>query len=97
MRKANEFKISKIKDVNWIETVRLRYFSQFVNQAEEGNYENALNHFEKPKISFENWFKSIIDDPKLYVKETLNKYKSEFKTECKNVIKVINKKNQLMK
>ncbi len=63
-----------------------------MSQVEEENYENAMNHFEKPKIRFENWFKSIIDDPKLYVKETLNKYKSEFKTECKNVIKAINDK-----
>jgi GTPase Era involved in 16S rRNA processing len=95
LRKANEFKILKIKDIYWIEntqTVRLKYFSQLINQVEEGNYENALNHFEKPKISFENWFKSEIDGPKLYFKETLNKYKLEFKTECENVIKEINDK-----
>jgi hypothetical protein len=95
LRQANEFKISKIKDINWIgntQTVRLQYFSQLVNKVEEGNYENALKHFEKPKISLENWFKSIIDDPKIYFKETLKKYKSVFKTECKNVNKAINDK-----
>ncbi len=95
LRKANEFKISKIKDINWIEntqTVRLQYFSQLLNQVEEGNYENALNNFENPKISFENWFESIIDDPELFFNETLNKYKSEFKTECNNVVKAINDK-----
>ncbi len=59
VRSANRQRIQEILDTTWLintENVRLKYFSELVEQIRNKIYSQALNHFNDPKCQIEIWF-----------------------------------------
>jgi hypothetical protein len=87
LQTANSYKISKIKDIGWLSsasTVRLKYFSELVEEVKNKNLVKALNHFDKPQVNIEKWFKTVVDEYE--IKDVFTKFKSTFEFELKKVI-----------
>jgi hypothetical protein len=87
LQTANSYKISKIKDIGWLTSasnIRLKYFSELVEEVENKNLVNALNHFDEPQVNIEKWFKTVVD--KYEIKDVFTKYKSNFEFELRKVI-----------
>ncbi|CAG8617688.1 32470_t:CDS:2, partial [Racocetra persica] len=75
--------VNKIPWMTSTETVRLQYFEELAIEVQNGNKENALNHFKNPKYHIENWFKSTVDNT---VKgNPVQKYNDTYSKEIKRV------------
>jgi GTPase Era involved in 16S rRNA processing len=61
---ANRQRIQDVLDISWLinsENVRLKYFFELVEQIQNSEFSQALNHFNDPKCQIEIWFMNKVD------------------------------------
>jgi len=89
LRETNKHKISKVKSISWLNStnIRLKYFSELVEQVKQNKLQNILNHFDHPKTNIEEWFANFVDE--YQPTEVYKKIETTFKSECKEVIRKI--------
>jgi GTPase Era involved in 16S rRNA processing len=86
IKAGNRQRIDDVLEIVWLtnsESVRLKYFSELVNEVKEDIFQRALNHFDDPKNLIENWFRNKID---FSTGKEFDKFSQTFKAEIERVI-----------
>jgi GTPase Era involved in 16S rRNA processing len=85
-------KIDYILDTDWLinsESVRLKYFSELVEEIKKGNLKRALSHFEDPRANIESWFSEKVD--KIPTDKVSNEYTDNLNSKIETVVQDIRK------
>src|SRR5205823_11762748 len=91
MDAGNRERKDAVYNITWMtcaETIRLKYFEELARQVQNGDKEEAIRHFLRPKKCIENWFKHTVDDNNISRKPK-QKYEDTFSAEIKRVIQEI--------
>ncbi len=65
IKSANARLINDVLDISWLvntESVRLKYFSELVDQIRGKKFSQALNHFDDPKNQIDIWFMDKVNN-----------------------------------
>jgi hypothetical protein len=87
IKAGNRQRIDDVLGIGWLtnsESVRLKYFSELVEEIKNKNLRPALNHFDGPKNQIEFWFIKQVNS--FSTGKELDKFSETFKAEIDHVI-----------
>jgi hypothetical protein len=90
MHAGNNERKDAVRNIAWLtcaESIRLKYFEKLAEKVQNGDKEEAIRHFLKPKRSIESWFVRTINNNSSGNPE--KKYEDTFNAEFKLVIQEI--------
>jgi hypothetical protein len=97
LKAANRQRIDDVLALDWLtntETVRLKYFSELVDEVKEHIFERALNHFNDPKNLIEIWFRIQIID--FSTGKEFDKFSQTFISEIERVIQDVRNSSSII-
>ncbi|CAB4409986.1 unnamed protein product [Rhizophagus irregularis] len=90
MNAGNNERKDAVRNIAWLtcaESIRLKYFENLAEKVQNGEKEDAIQHFLKPKRCIESWFVRTINNNSSGNPE--QKYKDTFSAEFKRVVQEI--------